>query len=160
VSVERENFNRWYKRPLGNLYADNDAGFPILLITLPLLERFLREKTGVYEDKLTPEFYREIERIFPALRTKNPWPGSGSETTAQRFWSVFRNGLCHQATLRELPDIFFAGLNNEAPDVRTDGLSFVVSPVKFSRRVIEEIEADFNMFLGKSSRRHSLPQIF
>ena len=153
-----DNFNRWYKEPLTLLYSNADAGFPILMITLPLLERYLREKTGIYEELGVnrPEFNKALMAIFPGLP---------SEQIAAHFWKVFRHGLCHQATLRELPELHFAGLNNDAPDLHVVNagsflVSFMVSPVKFSQKVIQEIETNFGVFEGKGSPQHSLPEIF
>ena len=131
MSDTRDNFNRWYKGPLTLLYQNDDAGIPILMITLPLLERYLREKTGIHEETgvNSPDFNKALMQMFPGLP---------NERIAQKFWRVFRHGLCHQATLRVLPDLIFAGLNNDAPALHTDGMNFIVSPVKFSQKVIEE----------------------
>jgi hypothetical protein len=39
MNENRENLERWFKEPLCSLYPNVHAGFPILMITLPLLER-------------------------------------------------------------------------------------------------------------------------
>jgi hypothetical protein len=43
------NFVRWFKEPLRRLYKDPHAGFAIVMLSLPILERYLREKSGVRE---------------------------------------------------------------------------------------------------------------
>ena len=53
MSETLEDFTRWDKKPLNVLYDYTDAGFPILMITLPLLERYLRQKSGVCEETET-----------------------------------------------------------------------------------------------------------
>ncbi len=88
------------------------------MITLPLLERSLREKTGLHEELSVnkPEFNRALMQIFPGLP---------NERTAQKFWKVFRHGLRRQAILKELPDLHFAGVRNDAPPLHTYGLSLL-----------------------------------
>ena len=44
-----ENFIRWFKEPLSSLYKNPHAGFAIVILSLPILERYLREKSGVCE---------------------------------------------------------------------------------------------------------------
>ena len=43
------NFSRWFKEPLLELQQDSGAGFIIVMTSLTLLERYLREKSGVCE---------------------------------------------------------------------------------------------------------------
>ena len=54
----QERFTMWFKKPLEGLYEDPNAGFVILIATLPLLERFLREKSGVGERDLNDDFFQ------------------------------------------------------------------------------------------------------
>jgi len=54
------NFKSWFLDVLGDLYKNGEAGFVILMIAFPLLERYLREKSRVHEGrKLTEAFYDE-----------------------------------------------------------------------------------------------------
>ncbi len=55
------NFRSWYSNILHDLYSKQDAGFIILMISFPLLERYLREKSGVHEGNLTDSFYSELQ---------------------------------------------------------------------------------------------------
>jgi len=144
-----DHFIRWYKNPLSVLYGDDDAGFPILMITFPLLERYLRNLTEA--DPKTKTFRRALINIFPVLL---------DDPTAEKFWDIFRHGLLHQATLKNIPRLRFAGVNNAASEIQSERSGFVVSPVKFSRRVISEIEADFTTFKKSATERDALAQIY
>ena len=42
MATDRENFQAWFVKPLKKLYKNPDAGFPIMMIAFPLLERYLR----------------------------------------------------------------------------------------------------------------------
>lgn len=90
MSTHRDNFDSWYKKMLELLYPHRDAGFPILLITFPLLERYLRQKTGLASDeKLSDGFFDELTQIFPVLT---------SRVRARNLWQIYRNGLVHEIT--------------------------------------------------------------
>ncbi len=75
MSDNHDNFVKWFKEPLNCLYQNTDAGFIILMGSLPLLERYLRQKTGIFEDKLDPTFYKAFTDIFPSIG--NPETGTG-----------------------------------------------------------------------------------
>ena len=52
ANIHHDNFRAWFSKILEGLYSVQDAGFPILMISFPLLERYLREKSGVHEGNL------------------------------------------------------------------------------------------------------------
>ncbi|MCR4286894.1 MAG: hypothetical protein NUW09_02650 [Deltaproteobacteria bacterium] len=149
-----DNFRAWYTQILEGLYSKQDAGFAILMISFPLLERYLREKSGVHEGKLNGLFYSELQKIIPALT---------SIESATQFWQVYRNGLLHQVTLSrkdhkgiEMP---IGWLHQDADLLSLDtGGGFKVHPVKFSKKVIDVIEKDFGVFEGPNSPNHPLPK--
>lgn len=62
-----ENFKKWFSGILENIYPNQNAGFVILMISFPLLERYLREKSGVHEGKLNDDYYTNLRSIFPEL---------------------------------------------------------------------------------------------
>ncbi len=154
MSSNRENFRLWYENILGNLYGNGDAGFAILIIALPLLERYLRQKSGIYEAAhLTPRFYQELRQIFPAIP---------DDDTANKFWHVFRNGLLHQVTLSQsnrngvrMPDAWLSS-HVDAISIGTNG-EFWVHPSKFASIVVNIIENDFATFEGRGSTSHPFP---
>lgn len=125
------------------------------MISFPLLERYLREKSSVHEGNLTDLFYSELQIIFPSLN---------SQDIAKQFWHVYRNGLLHQVTLSQknskgmkMP----TGWLHKQVDLLTIDKSgdFWVHPVKFSKKVIEVIENDFSIFEGQHSPNHPLPKV-
>ena len=159
----RENFKCWYSDILDGLYANGDAGFVILMVAFPLLERYLREKIGVHERDvnadpvLAARFYDELRHVFPALR---------DNTVARHFWHVCRNGLLHQATFSQrtlrgikMPDV---SLTRQVELLTIDpaGKFFWVHPAEFARTIIQTIEADFTTFEGQNSVNHPLPVIY
>src|SRR5665213_484930 len=86
------NFRCWYSGILDSLYTNGNAGFVILMVAFPLLERYLREMSGVNEGELTDRFYDELRRVFPVIP---------DNSIARQFWQVYRNGLLHQVTLSQ-----------------------------------------------------------
>lgn len=150
-----ENFRSWYLNILDDLYSREDAGFVILMISFPLLERFLREKSGIHEGNLADSFYSELHIIFPSLN---------SPDIAKQFWHVYRNGLLHQVTLSQknskgikMPT---GWLHKDVDLLSIDASGdFWIHPVKFSKKVIEVIENDFKTFEGQHSPHHPLPKV-
>jgi len=85
------NFKAWYVDVLDVLYKIEGAGIPVLMISLPLLERYLRQKNHVApNDKLNDACMSNLCSMFPALP---------SVAVAWQLWNVYRNGFLHQATL-------------------------------------------------------------
>ncbi len=152
-----QNFKCWFSDILDGLYANGNAGFVILMVAFPLLERYLREKSGVNEGaKLTDQSYDELRNVFPALRDK---------AVARQFWHVCRNGLLHQVTFSQknwsgskMPDVWLTR-QVELLTIDPSG-NFRVNPVEFARTVIRTIESDFTTFEGQHSVNHTLPVIY
>lgn len=155
MNIHHDNFRAWYSRILEGLYSIQDAGFPILMISFPLLERYLREKSGVHEGNLNDSFYSELQKIFPTLTNLD---------LAKQFWHVYRNGLLHQVTLsrqdRKGIQMPIGWLHKDSDILIIDaGGNFKVHPVKLSKKVIEVIENDFATFEGQNSPHHPLPKV-
>jgi hypothetical protein len=148
----RENFKSWYVDILAGLYDNREAGFVILMVAFPLLERYLREKSGVHEDNLNPKFYQELFHIFPELK---------SENVARQFWKVYRNSLLHQVTTCDKKHNLPLGWvsNDFATIVIDESGNFLVHPSKFAKRIVAIIEDDFITFEGCHSVNHPLPVI-
>jgi len=65
MDENRNNFIKWFKEPLNTLYKNEHAGFAIVMLSLPILERYLRQKSGVFEKQnLDLRFYREFLKMF------------------------------------------------------------------------------------------------
>ena len=63
------NFKSWFVDVLEPLYRKREAGFVVLIVSLGLLERYLREKSGVHEANLDDRFYDELRKVLPALQS-------------------------------------------------------------------------------------------
>ena len=60
------NFQNWFKGVLEKLCQDENAGFVLLIVAFPLLERYLRQKSGTYEaPSLSSDFYTELRKVLP-----------------------------------------------------------------------------------------------
>lgn len=153
MNTNEQNFQKWFKFPLEQLYKNSDAGFAIMILSLPLLERYLREKSRNFESPtLSDEFFLECIKVFPSL---------GSEQKAKKFWHACRHGLLHQVTFRQgkpLPQIALTASVAEMQSKEEDE-HFYLNPVWFSKRIIFLIESDFSTFEGTSSPNHKLPQV-
>jgi len=156
----RANFKSWYVDVLEGMYANQNSGIAVFIITLPLLERYLRLKSGMTpKDDVSAkrEFRENLGAMFPALR---------DDQTALNFWTVFRHGFLHQTTLsletRKGLDLPIGRLTHhpvqDSVRVETDG-SFTVNPVSYSRTVVSVIEGDFVTFVGKDSDAPPLPKV-
>jgi hypothetical protein len=153
----RQYFRDWFVTVLDDLYSNGNAGFPILMIVFPLLERYLREKSGTHENSLSNNsFYLELRKIFPELI---------NDQAAKNFWETYRHGLLHQVTVslknRKGVRLPSAWLSNDFETIEVDKAgNFCVHPAKFAKRTIETIEKDFDTFEGKHSPNHPLSTVF
>jgi hypothetical protein len=141
--TDRENFNEWYVDTLKQMYPRRESGIAVLMLSIPLLERYLRQKNQLSpSDNLNDAFMKDLCAMFVALT---------SEAVAWQFWSVYRNGFLHQATLslqtRGGKNLPVGVLSHDLTDaVAVDGKKFLVHPVLFSQCVIREIEQNFSVF--------------
>jgi len=91
MATNRENYRSWFAELLPKLFPDRDAGFIILMVAFPLLERYLRQTSGLGpKDNLNEDCVKKLRELFPELP---------NEKAARQFWDVFRNGILHQVTL-------------------------------------------------------------
>jgi hypothetical protein len=146
MSDSRENFDAWFVNVLESLYPRREAGFVILMIAFPLLERYLRQRVGLpaEDDRLTTNFYDELRKLFPKLRDSDQ---------ARAFWQIYRNGLLHQGTFSQKRIIYGLASHDISDTIYIDqnkGI-FCVHPVLFARQVLEQIRNDFATYEGASS---------
>lgn len=153
MSTHKDNFKIWFRNIIESLYENEHAGFPILMITFPILERYLRSKSGMYETRLGEPFYDELVKMFPVFNNES----------AKRFWQVYRHGIMHQATLSLKLDTRismpgYGWLSGEVKDVEIDSNGdFWVNPVSFAKYVINTIENDFVNFESTGAISHPFP---
>jgi hypothetical protein len=153
------DFDNWFARPLGLLNADPHGGFAVLMIAIPLLERYLREKSRCFEGDLDDRFYSEFVKLFPDLNLDQ----------AKNFWHSYRNGLLHRASFSKrnrrgtiMPQAWISSRTAMAPTTINYDLAndvFVLLPKEFSDRVLRVIHDDFSTFLGSGSTSHPLPEV-
>ena len=154
---DRRNFQAWYVDILESLYTTRAAGIAVLMISTPLLERYLRQKNGrTPEQSLDDSCMETLRSIFPTLR---------DAATAWNFWRIYRNGFLHQATLSlkthsgaRLPAGSLTHDVSAAISLNPDG-SFVLHPVLFSRQVVTTIAGDFPTFVGIGTPVPPPPQV-
>ena len=140
-------FKKWYVEILEGLYPDRDAGFAILMIVFPLLERYLRGKLSLpLGESIGQKGKAELQKIFPELKTTQ---------FAGEFWEVFRHGLLHQVTLfnenRNGANLPTSRITHDIPisiAIEADG-SFTLQPVLFAKKVLELILSDFGIFMNE-----------
>lgn len=143
MSDNRINFISWYAETLNILYGREEAGFPILIITFPLLERYLTNKK-MPDGK--PNRNKALLDIFPELH---------DVPTAKVFWDISRNSLLHNVSLsrphygKGQPSAWITHGTGDI-SIDSDG-NFWINPVDFSKRVVQVIEADFSTFEGEPS---------
>ncbi|HRI39984.1 MAG TPA: hypothetical protein PLO50_15620 [Nitrospira sp.] len=150
------NFKSWYTEVLAKLYTDRNTGLVVFMISFPLVERYLRQKSGLDPNQdLSNQFMNEFRKIFPVLR---------DDAMARQFWNVYRNGFLHQAALSRstrrgaLPAGALTHDISDAIKLERDG-SFLVNPVLFSQRIVREIEEDFSTFVGANSTAPAFPTV-
>jgi hypothetical protein len=135
VSEYRENFRKWFVDILDDLIRNkpDTAGAILLVVSFPLLERYLRAVAGKDEKR----WHKKLAELFSPELTK--------DGAAEDFWNIYRNGLLHQVTLNQPGHALRVGEHAKAIEKDDDG-GFVVDPVKFTERVLEIIDRDFDKF--------------
>jgi hypothetical protein len=151
--TQTEKFKIWFCEFIEDLYEKRNAGFAILMLTFPLLERYLRAKSKTPEKSgLGEPFYTELVILFPVLK---------DNSMAKEFWQVYRNGILHQVTLSaednkgtKMPGGWLSG---DKKDIEVDASNaFWVNPVDFAKKVIGIIDKDFSNFEARDSQAHQL----
>ena len=155
---DKENFKNWFVNPIKTLSNMPDTGFPILMIAIPLLERYLRCVSGNFTDNLQNNFYDKLLELFPSLANTN---------LSKDFWNVYRNGLLHQVTLNSqrakggvIPPEGW--LHDDKPqEIEYDEHEnrFFINPRLFAQKAIETINNDFQTFRNPPYPDYPLPVI-
>ena len=153
--MNASDFDRHYVRVLNDLYPNRDAGFAIIMISMPLLERYIRQKAGIGTSSLNENFYKDFVRVFPEAR---------DVSTAKQLWAAFRHGFLHQGTMSVeasgtiLPAAYLTHDMDAAFRIRHDG-SLVLHPVLFSQKTVTEIQNNFSVFSGTAAGAPPLPEV-
>ena len=149
--TEDENyFRKWFVDVLEPLRDKGDAGFVFAVVSLPLLERYLREKSDAGQASTLPqEFFDELGALFPDIAGKE-----------RDFWHCYRNGLLHQAAFSKakigkrievMSNAALSGYDIRPVyfDISSD--TFYLNPMTFFDRVTTTILSDFATYMGSLS---------
>jgi hypothetical protein len=143
-SDNRANFEAWFGSKLTPLIEDPSAGFIVAMVAFPLLERYLRRKSGAKPS--TKQFRAALLDIFREL---------GTDAVAEQFWDSYRHGLLHNVVL----NMETHGLSPYKPALEVaPGNVIWMNPGKFAKRVLEKIRSDFPTF--EEPKPNPLPQVF
>ena len=154
-----EDFKSWFVESLKPLRTNGHAGFIFVLIAFPLLERYLRGKSGCPEGQtLTQRFFSNLGTLFPRI--------SGKEND---FWNCYRNGLLHQVTFPKakltkngiwvgLPEAGLSGHDKGPVYYDLASNQFFLNPLAFFDLVTSTILADFPPYESAGSANYRLPQ--
>ncbi len=158
MTENEKNFKSWFCKPLGKLIQNEHAGIAILMITLPLLERYLRQKSGSHEaNTVNDQFHDELLNIFPF--------SAGSDANARRkdsrlFWQSYRHGLLHQAFFKTKPfdNVTYAveitKATGNAISLDKPNTKIVVNPKILAEKTLEVIWNDFTTFEASGAPHH------
>lgn len=152
-----ENYQSWFVFQLRKLFSEQDAGFVILMVAFPLLERYIRQKIKLPPDQsLNDFFYKELVVLFPVLQ---------DDQVAKWFWNIYRNGILHQVTLSQedrkgtpLPIGWISQKYHVPMKIESNG-SLWIHPVLFAQQVLHAVESDFSTFEGHTSSAPRLPVV-
>jgi hypothetical protein len=130
-SEDRQNFELWYGTKLKPLMEDQSAGFICAMVAFPLLERYLRRKSG--SEPRAKTFNEALLGILPELE---------SVLHVDAFWSSYRHGLLHNVMLNRDMD----WLSHQTGIVKVSAGKLWLNPSLFLERVVNTIRADFDIF--------------
>ena len=161
------DFKKWFVESLEPLRRNGDAGFIFVMVAFPLLERYLRNKSGTPEgENLGTKFFEKLADVLPMIADRR-----------NDFWHCYRNGLLHQVAFPkakpvwdkkkktriwvDLPPSGISG-HDERPVYFNDEFgAFILNPIAFFDHVKKTILDDFVVYEGKdSSTKYPQPQVF
>ena len=156
MKMDETQFRKWYVEILEDLYQ-KEAGFPIMLIALPILERYLREETGIGENTLDDRFFNGLIGVFQEIKEINK---------AKQFWHTYRNGLLHQVTfsLRNMKNQTMPPscirFDQDEPVVYDENDRVSVNPILFAKKIVDKVLANYKCMNGSRSPNHPIPYTF
>jgi hypothetical protein len=141
LSQNRKDFEAWFVavlRPL--MMEDPNSGFVLAMVAFPLLERYLRRKSGASPKQIA--FQDALLAVLPELQNRD---------NAETFWKSYRHGLLHNVILDRDKD----WLSLDVDIIRVDADRLWMNPALFAVRVVETIDKDFETF----AKDPTLPQV-
>jgi hypothetical protein len=150
------DFRRWFVESLDPLRTNGDAGFIFVFVAFPLLERYLRRKSGCPDGQyLTDGFFKHLGLLFDGI--------AGNE---RKFWDCYRNGLLHQATFPQakldkrtgiwvtLPDAGISGYDPRPVYFLPEKTQIFLNPISFFDAVTNAILKDFAAYEKSASTQY------
>jgi hypothetical protein len=159
MSDAEADFRKWFVESLDPLRANANAGFIFVFVAFPLLERYLRRKSGCPDgENLTPAFFKQLGLLFDGI--------VGNEC---EFWHCYRNGLLHQATFPQakldkrrgiwvtLPDAGISGHDPRPVYFVLEKAQIFLNPISFFDAVTSAILKDFGTYEESGTHYYKLP---
>ena len=159
MTTSESEFRKWFVDSLTPLRKSGDAGFIFLLVAIPMLERYLRQKSQCPEGQdLTDAFFKELGKLFTEV--------SGRE---REFWSCYRNGLLHHVTFAQakwvrrtckwkgLPKAAISGHDTRPVYFDQAKSEFYINPIAFFDAVTAAVLADFATYESDGDTKYNLP---
>jgi hypothetical protein len=153
------DFRKWFVESLDPVQKNGNAGFIFVFVAFPLLERYLRRKSGCPDGQnLTENFFKHFALLFKDI--------AGNE---HEFWDCYRNGLLHQATFPQskldkktgiwtsLPDAGISGYDPRPVYFLPETRQFFLNPISFFDTVTKAILGDFGTYEKSATTHYSLP---
>src|SRR5689334_22587529 len=107
-------------------------GFIVLMVLLPLYEKYLRVKHNMEIEEKFSKHHRIFNVIGRHLQV--------SADDAYLFWTNVRNGLLHSALPKHSND-FNYGIREDGPPLQRDANLFWINPFEMRDRILEEIKS-------------------
>lgn len=156
------DFRNWFIESLSPLRTNGSAGFVFVFVAFPLLERYLRRKSGCPDGQnLTDDFFKQLGLLFNDI--------AGHE---REFWDCYRNGLVHQVTFprakldkrtgvwTRLPDAGISGYDSRPVYFLPETSQFFLNPISFFDCVTKAILGDFDTYEKSATSHYSLPWVY
>ena len=118
TTSEPDAIQKWFYAPIEE--QPEHRGFTILLLIIPIYERYLRHVCNHGDQK----FYESSLPISQIMADTNV-----SREQANQFWQIMRNGLCHRGTPKQGNNLLAYAVSDEGPPVSqgNDGV-LVINP--------------------------------
>jgi hypothetical protein len=162
MATAESDFRKWFVESLEPLRGNGNAGFIFVFVAFPLLERYLRRKSGCPDGQnLTEDFFKHLRLLFNDI--------AGNE---HEFWDCYRNGLLHQATFPQakldkrtgiwtsLPNAGISGYDPRPVYFLQETKQFFLNPVTFFDVVTKAILDDFETYEKSATTHYSLPSLY
>jgi len=147
MSEDYDRFKLWYLEPLHALEAmpSGQGGFVALATACFLYERYA-VAILTFQDK-------KADRAGKVSQLGKDF--NIDETTAEIFWKVIRDGLLHQGMPLQVKNLPGWGFHHTYPAIALDNTNdryfLKVQPWKFTDRVLQLWEANFNLLQSSGS---------